>query len=121
MNEENFNLTTERHLQNHEIDDTTMKIFSDELLRQLRNQVPITYVLSAITHQEIRKDHNGRRRFQCAKCKKFDTIINKESNLAYCFGCKKARNPIDLVMVKFNITFRQAVVHLIDHSQFPSS
>lgn len=81
----------------------------DELLRILRNNIPIRYVLSEITKQVIRNDRHGRQRFQCFTCKRFDTSINEHSNLAHCFSCNKSCNPIDLVIQRFQVPFKQAV------------
>ena len=92
-----------------------MKRVPDALLVQLRNDIPIRYTLTHITHCTIRVDRNGKSRFQCPVCNKFDTLINEGSNLAHCFTCQNSKNPIDLVITKFCINFRQAVLRLMPH------
>jgi hypothetical protein len=89
-----------------------VKRFPDQLLVRLRNEIPVGYTIVHITQTKNRLDQNGKFRFQCSECKRFDTVINQSSNLAHCFTCKSSKNPIDLVMTKFNISFRVAVARL---------
>lgn len=94
-----------------------MKRFPNELIVRLRNEIPIGYAIVHITQSKIRADRNGKVRFQCSECNGFDTAVNEGSNLAYCFTCKSSKNPIDLVMSKYDIPFRLAVLRLTPYLQ----
>lgn len=86
--------------------------FSAELLRSLRNDLPITWVLDLL--EVPAKISEGYLRFLCPCCREFHTATKRETNLARCFRCKRNFNPIDLVMVVRRVHFPEAVKFLID-------
>ena len=90
------------------------KLFSSELLRRLRNEIPIDSVISLL-NLETKKAHDMLR-FRCPLCFNFHTATNHKTNLARCFDCKKNFNPIDLVMTVNNRRFIEAVEFLEDNT-----
>ena len=90
------------------------KHFSSELLRKLRNQIPIDSVISLL-NLETKKTHEILR-FRCPLCFNFHTATHHKTNLARCFDCKKNFNPIDLVMTVNNRSFIDAVEFLEDNT-----
>ena len=84
--------------------------FSSELLRSLRNDIPIGRVLEVLELPV--KVTDGYVRFLCPKCKEFNTATKRETNLARCFRCEENFNPIDLVMLVRRMNFIDAVEFL---------
>jgi len=89
----------------------TPKYFSKEMLRRLRNAVPIA-VLIADFLQLPTKISEGYVRFLCPLCSEFLTATNPKTNLARCFHCEKNFNPIDMVMQVKRYNFKEAVEYL---------
>jgi len=87
--------------------------FPPEMLKRLRNDIPINLVIKEFLKIPV-KFSEGYFRFLCPICSEFVTATNPKTNLARCFRCKKNFNPIDMVMVTKQITFRSAVDYLGD-------
>ena len=84
-----------------------MKQISDGHLRSMRDDVDVVDVIRTL---EIPLEYRGRREvFRCPICARFQTTMNHERNLTYCFRCRRRFNTIDLVMEQRNCTFLQAV------------
>jgi len=82
--------------------------YSANLLRRLRNQIPIDAVIVDLLNLEVKNDHNILR-FRCPLCHNFHTATSHETNLARCFDCQKNFNPIDMVMTVGKCGFLDAV------------
>lgn len=82
-----------------------------EMLRRLRNEIPITLVIADLLKLPT-KVSEGYFRFLCPLCTEFITATNPKTNLARCFLCEKNFNPIDMVMVVKQISFSKAVDYL---------
>jgi hypothetical protein len=82
-----------------------------EMLRRLRNEIPITLVIAEFLKLPT-KVSEGYFRFLCPLCTEFITATNLKTNLARCFLCEKNFNPIDMVMVVKQISFSKAVDYL---------
>jgi DNA primase len=82
-----------------------------EMLRRLRNEIPITLVIAEFLKLPT-KVSEGNFRFLCPLCTEFITATNPKTNLARCFLCEKNFNPIDMVMVVKQISFSKAVDYL---------
>ena len=92
--------------------------YSDKLLRNLRNHVPIDTVVIKMLRLDLRRNQNDPHlRFRCPLCGRFHTATNPKTNLARCFDCKKNFNPIDLVMAVIKCDFVEAVEMLKEKSQ----
>jgi DNA primase len=89
--------------------------YSKEKLRMLRNEIPISRLISDFLCIPC-KVSEGYFRFLCPLCSEFQTATNPKTNLARCFRCQKNFNPIDLVMAVKSCNFREAV-ELIDGLQ----
>ena len=83
-----------------------------EVLRRLRNEVPIADVIDRLRVPTARR--GSRRLFRCPHCERFRTGVNRISNLARCFRCERNFNPIDLVMAVSGATVLDAVRYLGD-------
>jgi len=100
------------------------KTVSKEILRQLRNDIPIEQLIAHVL--EIPHKHSeGYFRFLCPVCYEFNTATKKETNLARCFRCRRNFNPIDMVMTYAGLDFLETVRFLIPvltqlntHNQF---
>ena len=86
--------------------------FSRHTLFQLRNEIPIGFVITDILKIPS-KNSEGYFRFLCPICMEFNSAINPKTNLARCFRCKKNFNPIDLVMVDKALPFKLAAQFLL--------
>ena len=84
------------------------KHYSANLLRMLRNQIPIDEVITDLLNLKLR-NVNAILRFRCPLCHNFHTATNHDTNLARCFDCQKNFNPIDLVMTVGKCSFVDAV------------
>jgi DNA primase len=82
-----------------------------EMLRKLRNEIPITLVIAEFLKLPT-KVSDGYFRFLCPLCTEFITATNPKTNLARCFLCEKNFNPIDMVMVAKQVSFSKAVDYL---------
>ena len=82
--------------------------YSREKLRRLRNEIPIAVVIADFLDHPY-KVSEGYFRFLCPICSEFNTATNPKTNLARCFRCNKNFNPIDMVMIVNQYSFRQAV------------
>jgi hypothetical protein len=87
--------------------------YSANLLRRLRNQIPIDAVIADLLKLEVKNDRNILR-FRCPLCYNFHTATNHKTNLARCFDCQKNFNPIDMVMTVGKCGFLDAVEILKD-------
>ena len=83
------------------------KVFSQELLFRLRNEIPLQSVLQHVEWPHKRRD--GRWCFLCPKCGETLTAINPRTNLGRCFACKINFNTIDMVMRACDCDFVQAI------------
>lgn len=86
--------------------------FSPRLLRSLRNDVPIGWLLDVLDLPV--KISDGYLRFRCPRCAEFHTATNSATNLARCFRCRENFNPIELVMLVRKLNFLDAVNLLLD-------
>lgn len=91
------------------------KYFSSNLLRTIRNQIPIDWVVTGLLKMEV-KNTGSILRFRCPLCFNFHTATKNETNLARCFDCKNNFNPIELVMAVDGRSFVEAVEFLIDNT-----
>jgi len=82
--------------------------FSSQLLRSLRNNVPIHDLIYNTLRLESRFS-DGIYRFLCPCCASFQTAINPKTNLARCFFCQMNFNPIDLTMIVKHYSFVESV------------
>jgi|SRR3990170_8479290 len=88
------------------------KTVSKEILRQLRNDIPIEQLIAHVL--EIPHKHSeGYFRFLCPVCYEFNTATKKETNLARCFRCRRNFNPIDMTMTYTCSNFLETVHFLI--------
>ena len=89
--------------------------YSANLLRMLRNKIPINEVITDLLNLKVRYV-NSTMRFRCPLCHNFHTATNHDTNLARCFDCQKNFNPIDLVMTVARCSFVNAVQILKDRT-----
>lgn len=86
--------------------------FSDEELSELRNALPIRFVIEKVL--EIPgKDVEGMFRFVCPCCYESQTAVNPKTNLSRCFLCKKNFNTIEIFMSDRRVNFVEAVKALL--------
>ena len=80
-----------------------------ELLRHLRNDLPMPVTIAALgTDGPPAKRSEGRYRFLCPHCREMLATVNPRNNLAHCFGCTKNLNNIDLLLT-MGYDFKSAV------------
>lgn len=83
-----------------------------ELLRRIRNDLPMPVTIAALGRQgPPSKMSEGYFRFLCPQCGEMLATVNPRNNLAHCFCCKKNLNNIDLLMT-LDYDFRSAVLIL---------
>ena len=71
-----------------------------DLLRRLRNDVPMAAVIAALGRAgPPSKVRDGRFVFLCPGCGEMLASVNPRNNLAHCFACSANLNAIDLVML----------------------
>lgn len=87
------------------------KRYSDELLRKLRNDIPINNLIADILELP-NKISEGQFRFLCPRCKEFQTATNSKTNLGRCFICETNFNPIEIVMAEKRLGFVDSVEFL---------
>jgi len=74
-------------------------MISADLLRRLRNDLPMSATLAALGRQgPPSKMSEGYLRFLCPGCSEMLATVNPRNNLAHCFCCKKNLNNIDLLL-----------------------
>ena len=84
-------------------------MISAELLRRLRNDLPMPVTLAALGRQgPPGKISEGYFRFLCPHCGEMRATVNPRNNLAHCFCCQKNLNNIDL-LITLDYDFRSAV------------
>ena len=84
-------------------------MLSQDLLRRLRNDLPMSYTIHALgRHGPPSKMSDGYFRFLCPHCGEMRATVNPKNNLAHCFWCKKNLNNIDLLLTQGH-DFREAV------------
>jgi DNA primase len=80
-----------------------------ELLRRLRNDLPMSVTIAALGRQgPPSKMSEGYFRFLCPNCGEMRATVNPRINYAHCFTCKKNLNNIDLLITQ-GYDFREAV------------
>ena len=89
-----------------------MRRFSDETLKRLRNDIPVTWVIETLL-QLPNKEVEGVYRFLCPCCGEFQTSLNPNVNLARCHRCQKNFNPIDMLMAERGLSFVESVKMLL--------
>ena len=82
--------------------------FQRDLLRSLRNDIPIDDLIRFRLELPW-KEREGFLRFLCPLCSEFHTATNPKTNLARCFRCRVNFNPIDMVMAVERCRFVDAV------------
>lgn len=72
---------------------------SADLLRRLRNDLPMSVTISALGREgPPSKMRDGRFVFLCPSCGDMLAYVNPRNNLAHCFGCERNFNNIDLLL-----------------------
>jgi predicted RNA-binding Zn-ribbon protein involved in translation (DUF1610 family) len=85
---------------------------SKDLLRRLRNDLPMAVTLAALGREgPPAKMSEGYLRFLCPHCGEMRATVNPRTNLAHCFCCRKNINNIDLLR-ELDYDFRSAVALL---------
>lgn len=85
---------------------------SADLLRRLRNDLPMSVTISALGREgPPSKMRDGRFVFLCPSCGDMLVAVNPRNNLAHCFGCGKNLNNIDLLL-SLDYNFADAVALL---------
>ena len=91
--------------------ESSRKRFDDDLLRRLRNEIPIDGLIRHLDWPHKRRD--GRFVFVCPHCGESETAINPETNLGRCFRCETNFNPIDFTIAVCAYDFVQAAEFLL--------
>ena len=87
-------------------------MFPPDLLRRIRNDLPMRLTIRALGAQAPpSKYFEGYFRFLCPRCGEMRATVNPRNNLAHCFCCKQNFNNIDL-LVELGHDFRAAVTLL---------
>ena len=80
-----------------------------DLLRSLRNDLPMSYTIQQLGDKAPSSKYaEGRFRFICHHCGELLASVNPRNNLAHCFCCGKNINNIDLLL-HIGYGFREAV------------
>ena len=87
------------------------RYFSDELLRRLRNDIPLASVMKLLEWPHKQRDKQVA--FLCPRCQEYLSAINPRTNLGRCFHCKTNFNPIDFTMAARDYDFVEAVHYLL--------
>ena len=83
-----------------------------ELLRRIRNDLPMAVTIAALGRDGPPSKLRDRRFvFLCPRCREMLAAINPRNNLAHCFACHKNLNNIDLLRI-LGHDFRSAVTRL---------
>ena len=94
----------------HGDEKSSRKRFDDELLRRLRNEIPINWLIRHMHWPHKRRD--GRFVFVCPHCGESETATKHDTNLGRCFHCQTNFNPIDFAIAVRDYDFVQAVEFL---------
>ncbi len=86
------------------------KHYSNKLLRQLRNDLPIPLLLIQLRWPHKRRD--GQLAVVCPRCGESRSDLNPQTNLLRCFHCSTNFNPIDFTMLARDCDFIDAVSYL---------
>lgn len=86
------------------------RYFSDQLLRQLRNQIPMADLFRRLAWPHKLRD--GQVAFLCPRCQEYRSAVNPRTNLGRCFHCETNFNPIDFTMAVRECDFVSAVQFL---------
>jgi len=87
-------------------------MIAPDLLRRLRNDLPMPVTIAALGREgPPAKIVEGYFRFVCPHCGELRATVNPRNNLAHCFCCQKNTNNIDLLLT-LDYDFRAAVVLL---------
>ena len=87
-------------------------MFSPELLRRIRNDLPMPLLIAALGRKGPPSTWSeGYFRFLCPGCGEMRATVNPRNNLAHCFCCQKNFNNIDL-LIQLGYEFRSAVLIL---------
>lgn len=87
------------------------KRYDDELLRRLRNDIPIDWLIKHLDWPC--KMRSGSFVFVCPRCNESQSAVNPRTNLGRCFHCKTNFNPIDFTICACRCEFGEAVEYLI--------
>ena len=82
--------------------------FSDQQLYELRNFIPIDWLIDKQLMIPC-KFAEGFFRFLCPLCGEFRTATHPKTNLARCFRCERNFNTIDLVMICNHASFVESI------------
>ena len=85
--------------------------FTDQQLWQLRNEVPLPWLLQRLDWPHRRRD--GQLIFVCPRCGESRSDLNPQENLVRCFHCQTNFNPIDFTMADRKCGFVEAVQYLL--------
>jgi hypothetical protein len=87
-------------------------MISADLLRRLRNDLPMAVTIAALGREgPPAKMSEGYFRFLCPRCGEMRATVNPRNNLAHCFSCQQNLNNIDL-LISLDYDFRAAVALL---------
>jgi len=87
-------------------------MFPADLLRRLRNDLPMRFTITALGRDgPPSKLRDGRFAFLCPACGEMLVAVNPRNNLAHCFGCARNFNNLDLLLA-LDFDFRSAVALL---------
>jgi DNA primase len=86
------------------------KRYSAELLRRLRNEIPIDWLIGYLRWPHKRRD--GQFVFVCPVCSESGSDVNPKTNLGRCFHCERNFNPIEFTMAAETVEFVEAVEFL---------
>ena len=87
-------------------------MISADLLRRIRNDLPMAVTLAALGRDgPPSKIRDGRVCFLCPRCGEMLAYVNPRNNLAHCFHCQANLNNIDL-MLSLGYDFPAAVTIL---------
>jgi len=87
------------------------KRFTADLLRRLRNEVPLRPLLVHLNWPH--KSRSGQLTFVCPRCGESRSDHNPQENLLRCFHCQTNFNPIDFTIAARHCDFVEAVHYLI--------
>ena len=87
------------------------RYFSDELLRRLRNDIPLPSIMKLLEWPHKQRDQQVA--FLCLRCQEYRSAINPRTNLGRCFHCETNFNPIDFTMAVREWEFVDAANYLI--------
>jgi DNA primase len=88
------------------------KRFSDNELKEVRNEIPVRLVLERLCGLEC-KEVEGCTRFVCPVCHEMRTSLHPKENLGRCFRCDRNFNAIEFVMYGCKMSFVNSVKLLL--------